>query len=156
MPLSPSFSFKGASFVPSLPEESTVNQIQGAKGSHQMEAMADQFSGSRACPLHQCSETLQHCLSHNSWCLIGAIRKKLPNQESPSSTRIFRLTCYSPGPRWPAWLHLPTGKDAFPALLWLAQLLLGAASPWPAFDSPSGNRMSNATFVGLQQNLIWA
>lgn len=69
----------------------------------------------------------------------------LPSQESPSSTRIFRLMCYSPGPHWPAWLHLPAGKDAFPALLWLARLLLGAASPWPAFDSPSGNRMSNTS-----------
>ena len=116
------------------------------------------FSGIPACPLHKWSETLQPCLSHNSWCLTGDIRKKnmLPNQESPSSTRIFRLMCYSPGPRWPAWPHLPAGKDAFPALLWLAQLLLEAASPWPAFDSPSGKRMSNTTFVGLQQNLIWA
>lgn len=154
MPLSPNFSSRIASFLPSLPEESTMNQIQGANGGYGRSV----FPGIPACPLHQWSETLQPCLSHNSWYLTGAIRrkKKLPNQESPSSTRLFRIMCYSPGPHWPAWLHLPAGKDAFPALLWLAQLLLGAASPWPAFDSPSGNRMSNTTFVGLQKNLIWA
>lgn len=81
-------------------------------------------------------------------------KKRAPKPRKPFKHRNIQLACYSPGPHWPAWLRLPAGKAAFPALLWLAQLLLGAASPWPAFDSPSGKK--NTTFVGLQQNRIWA
>lgn len=80
-------------------------------------------------------------------------KKRAPKPRKPFKHRNIQLACYSPGPHWLAWLRLPAGKVAFPALLWLAQLLLGAASLWPAFDSPSGKR--NTTFVGLQQSRIW-
>lgn len=79
MPLSPNFSSRIASFLPSLPEESTMNQIQGANGGYGRSV----FPGIPACPLHQWSETLQPCLSHNSWYLTGAIRRKKIKASKP-------------------------------------------------------------------------
>lgn len=72
------FSCKVASFLPSLPEKSTVNQTRGANRGYGRE-----FSPVLQHTPSTSTQTLQPYLSHNSWCLAGDIRKNASKLRKP-------------------------------------------------------------------------